>query len=266
MTVSRSVRFAFVRFKGTPTSGSQLPGRAGDHRRARRSRSGSRIGDAQVLKARRSHWLRVCYAAWSDAGESRLPSWRAYGDPLVGLDYSECGYGDRSLAARPLPPGRGTIHTAQRGLRTGTLFASSDAFSFLYLQDFSSLTDYFEATKRSPAESVGGHWPELGYAPPAGPDCILPKAREIVVSDAYLVLADRVPETPAAAAPMFLDMLAEVYLDVWHGRLPFIMTGPRARQRRCSTCQARRCALTRARANAISDPMSETTRSRPRVW
>jgi hypothetical protein len=109
----------------------------------------------------------------------------------------------------------GRIHTAQRGLRSGTIFASSDhpaAFSFLYFQDFSSLTDYFEAAKRSPAGSVGGHWPELGYAPPAGPDCMLPRAREIVVSDAYLVLANSVPETSAAAAPMFLDMLAEVYL------------------------------------------------------
>ena len=68
-------------------------------------------------------------------------------------------------------PRPGNVHTSQRGLRTGVVFASSDApnpFSLFYLQNFSSLTDYFAAVERSPADSVSGRWPELGYAPPGG--------------------------------------------------------------------------------------------------
>jgi hypothetical protein len=109
----------------------------------------------------------------------------------------------------------GTIHTAQRGLRSGIVFASTDdpaPFTLFYFQNFSSLTDYFEATKRSPADSVGGRWPELGYAPPAGEDCVLPKSREIVISDAYLTLADTVPKGDGQIAATYLDLLAETYL------------------------------------------------------
>ncbi|HTW84044.1 MAG TPA: hypothetical protein VMD91_08270 [Candidatus Sulfotelmatobacter sp.] len=111
--------------------------------------------------------------------------------------------------------GEARIHTAQRGLRTGTLFASVEGptpFSFFYLQDFSSLNEYFDAARRGPADTVGGRWPELGYAPPSGTDCVLPKAREIIVSDAYLLLEPTVPATKDAAAPLYLDLLADIYL------------------------------------------------------
>ena len=109
----------------------------------------------------------------------------------------------------------GTVHTAQRGLRSGVVFASTDDPSpctLFYFQNFSSLTDYFEATKRSPSDSVGGRWPELGYAPPAGDGCVLPKSREIVVSDAFLTLSDAVPKNDAAVAATYLDLLAGTYL------------------------------------------------------
>lgn len=94
------------------------------------------------------------------AGEHSIIHWTA---SLIPNEYTVIDYWPRDLCL--LDDGR--IHTAQRGLRGGTILASSDhaAFSFLYLQDFSSLTDYVEATKRSPADCVGGHWPELGYAP-----------------------------------------------------------------------------------------------------
>jgi hypothetical protein len=111
----------------------------------------------------------------------------------------------------------GTVHTSQRGLRSGIVFASTEEpaqFSLFYLQDFSSLNDYFAQTKRSPADSVGGRWPELGYAPPGGEDAVLRKAREVVVSDAYLTLTERVPETDGDAAAQYLDMLADLYLSL----------------------------------------------------
>ena len=73
----------------------------------------------------------------------------------------------------------GTVHTAQRGLRSGIVFAGASdpaPCTLFYFQNFSSLTDYFEATKRSPSDTVGGRWPELGYAPPAGEECVLPQS------------------------------------------------------------------------------------------
>ena len=109
----------------------------------------------------------------------------------------------------------GTVHTAQRGLRTGIVFASGNApapHAFFYLQDFSALNAYFEQTGSTPADTVGGRWPELGFALPAGPDRVLPKARETVVSDAYLTVTPRVPDGDGEVAAQYLDMLADTYL------------------------------------------------------
>lgn len=108
----------------------------------------------------------------------------------------------------------GTVYTKQRGLRSGIVFAGADEpvpFTVLYFQNFSSLTDYYRETKRTPADTVGGAWPELGYAPPAGDDCVLRRAREYVVSDAYLSLAADAPQTDDAIAARYLDQLAEIY-------------------------------------------------------
>ena len=58
---------------------------------------------------------------------------------------------------------QGTIQTAQRGPRTGIMFASLEeprAGTFLYVQDFSALNDYAEMTQTSPAGRVGGTWPD----------------------------------------------------------------------------------------------------------
>jgi hypothetical protein len=108
----------------------------------------------------------------------------------------------------------GTIHTSQRGLRSGIVFLSGRTpapFSVFYFQNFSSLNDYFAATKRTPANTVGGTWPELGYAPPAGDDCILSKARDIVVSDAFVSLTAGCPHSEAVASH-YLDQLAVTYV------------------------------------------------------
>jgi hypothetical protein len=112
-------------------------------------------------------------------------------------------------------PEGGKIHTSQRGLRSGIVFASGrapTAFSIFYFQNFSSLNDYFTETKRTPENSVGGAWPEFGYAPPAGNDCMLPKAREIVVSDAFISLINDIPQSEDTVAALYLDCLAKVYL------------------------------------------------------
>ena len=114
-------------------------------------------------------------------------------------------------------PDGGTIYTHQRGLRSGIVFASGRMpvpFSIFYFQHFSSLTDYFTQTKRTPADTVGGAWTEFGYAPPTGDDCILSKARETVVSDAYVSLATEVPQSEDDVAALYLDKLADIYTTI----------------------------------------------------
>lgn len=109
----------------------------------------------------------------------------------------------------------GTVHTNERGLRSGIVFASAQSpvpCALFYFQDFSSLTGYFEMTNRSPSSCVGGRWPELGYAPPAGEGCVLPEAREVVVSDAYLSVSHAAPVDDGEIAAAYLDLLAATYL------------------------------------------------------
>jgi hypothetical protein len=131
----------------------------------------------------------------------------------------------------------GTIHTAQRGLRTGIVFASTDdpsAYTLFYLQNFSSLTEYFELTKRSPSDTVGGRWPELGYAPPAGHDCVLSNSREVVVSDAFLTIAGSVPKSDAEIAAMS-SICSPRRTSAYRGRPSPIMIGRVAPCERCAT-------------------------------
>lgn len=118
----------------------------------------------------------------------------------------------RDLYALDAP--EGTVHTAQRGLRSGIVFASAEhpePRTLWYFQDFSSSTDFFSVTKKSPSGCVGGTWPELGYAPPAGEDCVLPRSREFVVSDAYLTVVPSAPRSEAEVAGAYLDLFAETY-------------------------------------------------------
>lgn len=110
--------------------------------------------------------------------------------------------------------GEGTVYAAQRGLRSGVAFAGCEqpsAFSLFYVQDFSSLNAFFSAVKRTPADTVGGTWPELGFRAPSGDDCVLRQSVEYVTSDAYLSLSARVPASEAQVAAAYLDRLAAVY-------------------------------------------------------
>lgn len=105
------------------------------------------------------------------------------------------------------------VHTAQRGLRSGIVFASTSdptPFSVFYFQNFSALSAFYSATHRTPADSVAGVGPELGYRPPVGDDCVLPKAREIVVSDALIAFVPEAPQDEGRIAALYLDSLADM--------------------------------------------------------
>ena len=111
----------------------------------------------------------------------------------------------------------GEVHTHQRGLRTGIFFAGVSeplAFSLMYLQDFSSLTDLMEATGASPADTVGGSLTEAGFLPPFRGEHILPAGREFVISDVYLTVIPDAPKTPGEVAGRYLDLLAETYVGL----------------------------------------------------
>ncbi|HEV7178925.1 MAG TPA: hypothetical protein VGN11_03580, partial [Candidatus Baltobacteraceae bacterium] len=111
--------------------------------------------------------------------------------------------------------GSGTVHTAQRGPRTGLVFATlrePRGGTFCYVQNLGALNDYSKATRTSPAGRVGGEWPELGYSPAPNPDHALAADAEVVISDVYLALDSAVPQDELETAALFLDLLAEVYV------------------------------------------------------
>ena len=137
--------------------------------------------------------------------------------PHLPRDLYPLGPGDDPLTAS------GNVEAAQRGLNGGLLYFRMNGgtpSSFLYLQNLTALNDYYDATKTRPDGAVGGEWPELGYLPPSPPQSgtppvnPLPKGKEIMLSDALLVLHDDAPQDEAESARMFLQMLGSAYARV----------------------------------------------------
>ena len=111
---------------------------------------------------------------------------------------------------------QGKVHTSQRGLRTGLVHASltgPDAGSFMYLQDLTRLGDYCEAAHASAGDTVGGEWPELGFALPSG-EGVIREGAPVIVSAWHLALADEVPDEPVAVADQYLQLFAQLYFHI----------------------------------------------------
>jgi hypothetical protein len=125
----------------------------------------------------------------------------------------------------------GTVFTTQRGLRSGIVFAGCrvpSPFSLFYFQNFSALSEYFRTTKQTPANTVGGTWPLLGYALPAGDDCVLPRDRECVISDVLLTFSSDAPTSEEAVAALYLDLLAETYVGLERPAVAYHLWNERA--------------------------------------
>lgn len=114
----------------------------------------------------------------------------------------------------------GNVEAAQRGLNTGLCYfhMAKPAFGdVLYLQDLTSLNEYFEAIDSKPDGVVGGEWPELGYQPPSAPlgnsppIKPLPAGEKVVISDAYIAIEDVSSGDETTSAATFNDLLAAIY-------------------------------------------------------
>ena len=109
----------------------------------------------------------------------------------------------------------GEIHVSQVGTRSGMIYFSLTkpaTGSVLYMQNLTALNDYAQQTVTSLGNTVGGSWPELGFALPPSPDKPILAGKVLVISDAIVVLNGVVPAKEAVMTGQFLDMLAEAYL------------------------------------------------------
>ncbi|MBO9723990.1 MAG: hypothetical protein J7530_06410 [Novosphingobium sp.] len=113
----------------------------------------------------------------------------------------------------------GRVEAAQRGLNTGLSYFHLDEPAFgsvLYVQNFTALAAYFEATDTTPDGAVGGEWPELGYLPPTPqsgtpPTCPLSEGTETTISDALIVFHDDVAADGQDLGRRFIQMLGAAY-------------------------------------------------------
>ena len=142
----------------------------------------------------------------------------------------------------------GEVHTTQRGLRTGIFYASyktPHVASVLYLQDFSSLTELFELTQKTPADTVGGTLEEGGFRGPFDGQAVLRGSHELTLSDAFLAVApDRYP-APNELAGQYLDLLADVYLALERPPTTYHDWPDRARRTMRDLCLSRSCTYER---------------------
>ncbi len=109
------------------------------------------------------------------------------------------------------------LYTAQQGFQTGSLFAAcagTGGYSIFYFQNFTALRMYFEDTRTTPKDSVGGSLPEIGFRLPISEEHPLLASNEYTLSDSYVVLRRGAPTSEGEAARCYLDALALVAGDL----------------------------------------------------
>jgi len=112
----------------------------------------------------------------------------------------------------------GDIKVYQVGTRSGQLYFNltrPKAGSVLYLQNLTALADYNQQTETSAGDTVGGEWPEIGFALPATlKNKPLEAGKSYVLSDAFIAFSEEVPADEAAMVRQYLDLLANIYLEL----------------------------------------------------
>ncbi|MES2454819.1 MAG: hypothetical protein V4594_04750 [Bacteroidota bacterium] len=110
----------------------------------------------------------------------------------------------------------GKIHASQFGTRTGFIYMSQTrpkSASLLYHQNLTAISEYCEQTESSVADTVGGEWPELGFALPPSKKP-LKTGSQVVISDAFIAFDQQVPEQEADVMRLYLNLLARIYLQI----------------------------------------------------
>lgn len=108
----------------------------------------------------------------------------------------------------------GLLYATQRGPKAGILYGSvahPPAGAFLYLQNFTSLNDYCEATRTNPNGAVAGEWPEMGFALPTTTENPLTPGKTVILSDAFVHVSPRTPKDHQEAGALFLELFAAMY-------------------------------------------------------
>lgn len=112
----------------------------------------------------------------------------------------------------------GEIKVSQVGTRSGQLYFSltrPKAGSVFYLQNLTALADYNQATETSAGDTVGGEWPEIGFAlPPTLKNKPLEAGKPYILSDAFVAFSEEVPADEAAMVRQHLDLLSAIYLQL----------------------------------------------------
>ncbi|MDB5000969.1 MAG: hypothetical protein JWR76_2046, partial [Mucilaginibacter sp.] len=109
----------------------------------------------------------------------------------------------------------GEIKVSQLGTRSGMMYFSMTrpkAGSVLYLQNLTALADYNQQTETSAGDTVGGQWPEMGFALPPAIKKPLNAGKKVVISDAIVVFNEEVPADEAGMIEQYFNMLAQAYM------------------------------------------------------
>lgn len=119
----------------------------------------------------------------------------------------------------------GIIYAKQEGPRSGLVYFSltrPKGGSALYFQNLTSLNDYCKQTEGSLSDTVGGEWPELGFALPAATEKTIQAGKEIVISDAYMIFSREIPEDDLEMSKQFLEFLGQIYLALPRNKTEYI--------------------------------------------
>ncbi|WP_333835550.1 hypothetical protein [Novosphingobium sp.] len=109
------------------------------------------------------------------------------------------------------------VEAQQRKLNTGLLYFDIGEPEFgkvLYIQNFSALNAFFNATGTTPQNAVRWDCPELGYSPPIDAEAggvILPAGTPMPLYDTILSVRAYPRRDEADSAWQFLDMLGGIY-------------------------------------------------------
>jgi len=110
---------------------------------------------------------------------------------------------------------QGEVHVSQVGTRSGLLHFSMkkpSLGSILYLQNLTNLVVYNQQTETSAGGTVGGTWPEIGFALPVSNDKPILKGKAVTLTDAIVAFDQEIAKDENALTRQYLNMLAEVYL------------------------------------------------------